>query len=421
MEVIYNIPVQTLHKTHKYLAKLQKRAKKGGQEVFTFKFDDEVKTHKFHDHNAENVEGQGDIIHSYKYRVLRVNQDITVHEGWIPIAKLDVIERKMKSYEIYNKEVESLGDSMWTKHCDHCGHNKIVHTAFIMQNGDKFMKVGKGCMKELAPAMAAQIAREFDIYALWSDYLALMTAPEGGADGSFNGRGGFGGGMSVDYIYDKTTLILAMRAALECTEGKWITSKYSEYESGNRWGGNSQEIINKGSRTFDYIQWLLSKQLSFIPDQKYVDSVNADINTCLEKYPDQFGERLEEAKSFAAAEKARAIDIFIVKTAQTIIQREAAKDQMRVSEFQGAVGTKLSLTLEIVSVKHGVGMYGGWTLTIFKDQNGNMFKKFGSVADRFKNNDVYQFTAPVKAFETYQEIKYTVLGGPLSKFNAKAK
>lgn len=350
-----------------------------------------------------------------------MNQDITVHEGWTPIAKLDIGAKQMKSYEVYNKQIETLGDSLWTKHCDHCGHNKIVHTAFVMQNGDKFMKVGKGCMKELAPASAMQIAREFDIYAKWSEYLKMMTAPEGAGDGQGGGRS-FGGGVTVEYVYDKAAMILAMRAALEDTNGEWITSRYSE---GDRYGRGAM-LINRGHRTFDFIGRTLDrmyrKELSLVPDQKYVDSVNTNVNKCLEKYSHLLGDKLEDLKVFAAADKARVIDVFLIKTVQGIIEREAKKDLMRVSEYQGAVGTKVPLTLEFVSERTGQGTYGTWVLTIFKDDQGNMFKKFGSVPDRFKIADGrYQFTAPIKAFETYDEIKYTVLGGPLSKFKSEKK
>lgn len=410
METTFNIPVQSVHEVHKHLTKLQKRAKKSGQVVFTFVFDDEVKGHRF---DAQTADGDN-IIVTYKYRVLRVNQDITVHEGWTPIAKVDVAEKQLRSYAMYNKEIESLGDKLWTKHCDHCGHNKIVHTAFVMQNGDKFMKVGKGCMRELAPASAAQIGREFDIYALWSDYLASMVVSEGGADGSFSSRGYGGGGILVDVIYDKANLILAMRAALEKTDGKWVTSEYYN----DRGDSDHGRVMNKGHRTFDFIQGFLDKSRHcLLPDPKFVDSVNADVKLCLEKYPHLLSDKLEDVKAFAEAEKARAIDIFLVRTVQAIIAREAKKDEMRVSEFQGEVGAKVPLTLEYVSERHGQGTYGGWTLTIFKDDSGNMYKKFGSVPSRFQIDDgIYQFTAPIKGHETYDDIKYTVLGGPLSKF-----
>ncbi len=411
MEATYNIVTGSISEVRKYLTKLQNRAKKAGHPVFTFSFDEEVKTWKFH---AENVEGQGDIITTYSYRVLHINQDITVHEGWTPIAKLDVTEKQMRCYSVYQKEIETLGDKMWTKHCDHCGHNKIVHTAFVMQKGNEFMKVGKGCMKDLAPLSAVQIAKEFDIYARWSDYLKQMTMPE---DGGMSGGGGkkFGSGMSVEYVYKKSDLILAMRAALEITN-EWVVSIYSNPENGR------QEIINKGNRTFDFIQSFLSSNKCMIPDQKYVDSVNKEIDTVINKYSHVMQpEKLTELKTFAEAEKTRVIDIFLVKTVQRIIEKEAEKNKMRGSSFQGEVGTKVSLTLELVDTKHGQGAYGGWTLWIFKDVQGNMFKKFGNVSDRFKTDQGYQFTAPIKSFETYDEIKYTVLGGPLSKYKAEKK
>ncbi len=85
MEATYNITLHSISAVHKYLSKLQRRAMKAGQEVvFTFSFDDEVKTHKFEAQTDE----EGTIIASYKYRVLRISQDITVHEGWTPKLSL---------------------------------------------------------------------------------------------------------------------------------------------------------------------------------------------------------------------------------------------------------------------------------------------------------------------------------------------
>lgn len=409
METTFEIPTHKVYEVQKHLQKLQKRAAKtSAPVVFSFIFDDEIKMRKF-----ECTTADGDFLRkTYRYRVLRVCQKITVHEGWMPIAKLDVAGKQMRCYATYDKALESISDRLWTKHCDHCGHNKIVHTAFVMQNGDQFMKVGGGCMKEMAPAAATMIAREFEISALWSDYLSEMAAPEEGAGGLSGGRSS-GNGMSVENVYDKASLILAMRAAIEKTNG-WVTSIYSEPD---RRSSERPYIINKGSRTFDFIQCFLMKdRSSLIPDNEYVASINEQVAKCIEKFPHLLEGKMVEMKSFAESDKARAIDIFLIKTVQAIMHRQAENEKMRISEFQGVTGTKIPLTLEVVSTKTGIGEFGGWILTIFKDHNGNMFKKFGAVPDRFKVDGLYKFTAPIKSFETYQEIKYTVLGGPLSKF-----
>jgi hypothetical protein len=399
MEATYNIPVQSIHQTHKYLTKLQKRAARSGAAVvFTFSFDDEVKSSRF---DAQTEDGDN-IIASYKYRTLTISQDITVHEGWTPIAKLDVIEKQLKAYQTYSDKIESLGDSLWTKHCDHCGHNKIVHTAFVMQNGDKFMKVGKGCMKELAPASAAQIAREFDIYALWSDYLKAMAAPEQG-DGSFSRGRGFGG-MSVDYVYDKSTLILAMRAALEVTNG-WVTSQYSAYER-----GNSQFVTNKGSRTFDFIQGLLSKEICLLPDAEYVASVNADVEFCLSEYSHLLGDKLEELKIFSTASKSRAIDIFLVKTAQGIIAKvreEEARAKMSGHYFN--VGDRVQLEVKQKDYFTFETAYGTCCIQTLVTPDGKLFKYMGSAPIAFENKELFITIKGTVEHQVYKGVNETKL------------
>jgi hypothetical protein len=214
----------------------------------------------------------------------------------------------------------------------------------------------------------------------------------------------------VDMIYDKGILYLAMRAGLEETGG-WVTS---EYTSGNN--RNSQPVLsNRGERTFDKINHLLNADLEMIPDQKFVDSVNAQVAMVIEKYAEQF-QGIDELKVFAEASKARAIDIFLIKRVQALLEREEKKNTMRGSAYQGEVGQKITVEVEVVDEKHGVGEYGPWSMFIFKDSAGNMFKKFGTLNDRFKVGEKkYKFVAPIKKFEEYQEIKYTILGGPLSK------
>lgn len=415
MKATYNIPVQKIREVTKFLVKLQKRAAKTNAPViFSFSFDQENKTKKF---QADTPDGR--IEASYQYQVLTINQGVTVHEGWVPVAKLDVAAQQMKCYSVYSNEMESIKDRFWTKHCDHCGHNKIVHTAFLMQRDGQYMKVGHGCMKELAPLSAEMIAREFDIYALWSDFFNAMTAPEDdefGLPGN-NNRGGSGGSV-VNYIYDKSKLFLAMRVALDRTDGKWVTSQYYNDPSSSLHG----KVCNQGHRTFDFLGNILfddGRDFCLLPDPEFVESIHQVINEVLEKYPEAMGDSLEDFKTFAAADKARAFDVFLVKKAQGILEREARKAEMAKSVFQGEVGSKWPFTLSIIEERSGQGMYGTWYLTIFQDDNGNLFKKFGAVPERFKGPDgKYRFTAPVKSFETYKDIKYTVLGGPLSKFKS---
>lgn len=65
-------------------------------------------------------------------------------------------------------------------------------------------------------------------------------------------------------VYDKSQLFLAMRVALERTDGKWVTSQYSEDR-------HRPEIMNKGSRTFDFISSALDKsRVSLLSDVEYV-------------------------------------------------------------------------------------------------------------------------------------------------------
>ncbi len=416
MQNTFNIPVNKIREVEKFLQKLQRRARRAGvEDIFTFSFAEETKVQKFETVIKIDGDREEEVRGQYHYRVLTINQDITVHEGWVPIAKLDVATQQMKVYQNYDKNIEGLGEKLWTKKCDHCGHSKIVHTAYVMQNGAEYMKVGKGCMKELAPATATRIGLEFDIYAMWYKHLKDIASVEGGGGGG----GNYGGYSSADYVYDKSTIILALRASLEKDGGEWVTSRYELIDDYR--GTRNGMLLNQGHRTFDHMFAFVDKKyVSMIPDQAYVDSVINDVKTVIEKFPAQVGEKIEEFKNFVENEKLKIGDIFVIKRAQAIIKKQAEIEAMKVSNFQGEVGTKVPFELEVVSEKHGQGTYGPWTLYIMKDAVGNMFKKFGVLNDKFKGSDgKYRFIAPIKNFETYQDVKYTVLGGPLSKFQTK--
>ncbi len=250
------------------------------------------------------------------------------------------------------------------------------------------MKVGKGCMNELAPASAAQIAREFDIYSSWSEYLAAATAPESMGDGSFGSGRGFGSGVSVEHVYDKASLILAMRAALEKTDGKWITSEYASDRSYSTYG----MVINKGSRTFDFIQAALDKnRSSLVPDSKYVDSVNADVKLCLERYPQLLGEKLEEVKTFAEADKARAIDIFLVKKAQDILKREAEREaQQEMSGHHFNDGEKVILEVKELKSFSFQGAFGTQFVVTYQTKCGKIVKYVGGSPQEFEGEEKHQ-------------------------------
>lgn len=370
MEQTYNIPVQSVNEVRKRLVKLQKRAEKLGLKPFTFQFGQDTKVYKFETDTAD-----GDhLVGRYNYLELTVSQDITVHEGWVPIAKLDIGMKEIKSYAVYNSELEKIGEErMWSKKCDHCGHKKIVHTAFILQNGNEFMKVGSGCMKELAPAAAVNIAREFDIYSLWSSYLNAMA--DAMKDGMSSGRGGFGGGVQVDKVYDKSQLILALRIALERTNGEWVTSQYSNDE-------RNPTVINKGSRTFDFVANAFDTRWSFIPDAEYVKSINDQIATVLEKYPTSVSEeKLIEIKTFHEASRARIIDVFIIKTVQAIIARE---ERNKLNGHFFIDGQKVELEIKEIASHGYQGGFGWVSIKTYLTKDGQIVKYVGSSPIEFK-------------------------------------
>ncbi len=429
---IFQIPVGRIQDVSGYLVKLQNRAAKIGGGIFTFVIDETIKSRTF---KVESEEGNFEA--SYQYRELTIEQDVIVHEGWVPIAKVLVPEKQIKSFQSFTKEMEKMSDEyLYNNHCDHCNKNLIKVKSFVMQKGNEFMKVGSGCMHQLAPANARSIAASFDIGQMWQKYLNDMSRP---VDGEGSGRKWFGGGGGIDanIVYDKNELLTALGAVL-ADDGGWVTS---EHEITSRGLG---EIINRGKRTFDHVGTYMNRGImSQLPNPSYVSQVNkmfeeflnseaADKMVDVVKTDSVTGREevigttlvdyIPQAKTFHEASKVRLIDIFLVKKITGIMERLAIKNIKRGSEFVGVVGEKMALELEFVEIRSGEGQFGTWHLWTFKDTNGNFFKKFGQVNERFKisgdkdgNHGVYKFMAPIKDHEVYDDIKYTLLGGPFSK------
>lgn len=437
----FQIPVGRIQEVSAYLVKLQKRAKKinEGVEVFTFSFEGKINSRVF---RVENEDGGVSAEAIYQYRNLIVEQDIIVHEGWVPIAKILIPEKQIKSFNTFTKEMEKLSDEyLYNTHCDHCNKNLIKVKSFVMQKGTELMKVGSGCMHQLAPASARMIAASFDIGQMWQAYLNSMNSPVDGEGGSRKWFGG-GGGFDANIVFDKNEVLTALGNVL-ADDGGWVTSEYRIEEG--RWGMESKEIINRGKRTFDHIGFALSRDIvSQLPNPEFIASVNSAFEIYLGSdvanklvdivetdsttaQPKVVGKSLPEltvqAKSFVEANKIRLIDIFLVKRVMGAVERINIKNSKRGSEYVGEKGTKIALEVNILDTKTGMGEYGSWTMYIFKDASGNLFKKFGStINERFKMEDgKYKFLAPVKGHEVYDDIKYTVLGGPFAKVKEPKK
>lgn len=88
------------------------------------------------------------------------------------------------------------------------------------------------------------------------------------------------------------------------------------------------------------------------------------------------------------------------------------------SQYQGTIGDKLPLELEVIAVRTVLNAaYGDATLFEMKDKEGNLFSKFGIIPERFivsnhkevKEGTVVRFNATVKQHKEYKGVKITVL------------
>jgi hypothetical protein len=101
--------------------------------------------------------------------------------------------------------------------------------------------------------------------------------------------------------------------------------------------------------------------------------------------------------------------------------REEKFEKMRESEFVGTVGEKEKLyNLTITNISGFEGTFGWTSVYRLKDEDGNIFTKFGTINKRFITEDspekeiqkgaVVSFTAEIKKHDTWNDIKQTTLG-----------
>lgn len=99
-------------------------------------------------------------------------------------------------------------------------------------------------------------------------------------------------------------------------------------------------------------------------------------------------------------------------------QETTKQIDIKQSEFQGAIGAKLPLELEIIGLKTIMdSAYGETTIFEMKDADGNVFSKFGIIPERFiisnhtevKEGTKVKFLGTIKAHREFKGVKYTVI------------
>jgi hypothetical protein len=308
-------------------------------------------------------------------------------------------------------------------HCDHCNQKRDRNKSFILKDSqNNFIKVGKSCMKSfigLNPesfVSALNVLNEFrtEIEGCSSKPMKLSSR------------------MNTAHTMD---LVITLANKLITTEG-YVKKLYKEEDE--RYTSYPVRI-NSGEATGDKLEVMLfeSEIENTVIDTKFASIIRQYIESLPEtkdnSYKNENNEKVEYISDIQFNKQLKTLigrkrvtlkeAMFLcagINSYYTMLAIEAKKVIDMTSNWVGNIGDKIKLRLTYEGVTSGEGQYGTWYLWSFRDENGNIFKKFGQLNEKFRiekpldsefeKGDVFEFVAEIKEHSTYKEIKSTVLG-----------
>jgi hypothetical protein len=320
--------------------------------------------------------------------------------------------------------------------CDHCGVNRYRDKNFIIKDGQgKFMRLGSSCVKKFLGINPRK-------YLSALQFIMNMESEfddEWGVD-----LGGYYEKKGINPVVKIIDTNKAISLVHDYIEKEGYTKREWEYPD-----RGPKYRTNQGNATADKTEPIMlnNEQWDSVPInheyvKSFIDFVNGlNIVPELNRYDSEgdavkgvkpgFEEYKEKIKAMANAPKIRVFESAFLASAISFVEKERARlkelEKSKDSQFLGNVGEKIKIPYAILTDhRSGDSEYGVWHLWTFKDNAGNIMKKFGELPEKFKiqkapegsqelanNNfkgDVFAFTSDVKKHEPYQGINITQLG-----------
>jgi hypothetical protein len=137
------------------------------------------------------------------------------------------------------------------------------------------------------------------------------------------------------------------------------------------------------------------------------------------KYAKQDWEKEQEKNlEYVAITRAKSLLGYITDfDAYKDIESQDKGKEVKDSQFVGKQGEKSKVTLTIVDIKEMNTSYGDTTLFTMTDSNGNIFTKFGQIAERFlvsnhseiEIGSIVEFNATIKQHSEFRGVKTNVI------------
>lgn len=382
-----------------------------------------------------------------KFKAIKFN-------GWTPIAFLDTIDKVHIQMDIDADYEYDFVEALENENCDHCNSLRPRRKVWVLQHEDgTFKKVGSTCIKDFTGVSPDSFFKMFQFIQKTITFFGDEEEMWKSCGRSRNPANYLT--FDLDQIFTITKNVIGI-------DGSYVKSLWRDEEVGSGYSYYTKKVrSNEGDATADKVKDVLNRQTyrkEFDVEKEYfinlgtidtglVDGIRAyltgiEVRTTVEKdtryktdengtVQDENGNCVMETvdvvvknefdsklKSFADKKRTRRFDIgficYIVEAYNIYLDRLATPESNHI----GIIGEKSILDVTIKSISGFNGNFG-WT-NIYKmiDVDGNVFTKFGTIADRFITDEseeiekgtVLKFNAEIKQHNEFKGNKETVIG-----------
>jgi hypothetical protein len=368
-------------------------------------------------------------------------------DEWVILGTIDYKDNLLKAAPGQQVPLELVGNLSGRSQCDHCHkeiyRNKIVFVKNL--SNDKILKVGGSCIKNY-------LGYDYEKVLSYLTDISFLDVNWGGEDGDSGDwdeeGGGWGGGrqepeVPVDEIvkyfawwYKNRGYISkagAEKINSEKTEGKEVIPTSAQVSG-------DVDYVNSRPSAKEYDTWSrfcedFYKKIETVDNVEvqlvydFIENNYKDSNFLFNSY-NMIKAGVVKKNLIYYISGACSFYFGKLKSEEMRKQAEMGKPDQKPSEWVGNIGEKTKLSnLEIVHIGGFTSNYGWTDIYKLKDQEGNIFTKFGVVGTQFvvkktekepdntmiQVGDVVSFTAEIKDHNEYNGTKQTVLGR-FSKF-----
>lgn len=343
------------------------------------------------------------------------------------------------SIEIDKEEIVPKEYLQPSGECNLCNQERYRGKNFIVKDGNsgKYLRLGSSCVKKYIGVNPAKYIRTLDYL---RDFMRDMDGIMADDDLFGGGGGGRRGLDPSNRIVDKDKVISILHDVL--SNEPYVKREWEYPDRGPRYRTNdgkatadkaekiiyNREELEKYPINTQYVTEFkeFAKSLEPLPPNIVVDKYDGtqyDKNT-------GFNEYRAKIKVFGSDANFRIKDTAFLASAINFFENEKKRaeeaKERKNSEWVGQVGSKFPIQrATLTGARTGQSDFGPWYLWTFIDDSGNLYKKFGTLSDKFKiqnapddaeqlfgfkKGDVFAFTAEIKKHEEYQGTKITQLG-----------